>query len=235
MSSRNTVLSAIAVALVVFGVSCKQGDEFDEASTARAPDEPLATQGSNRPTGRDRSKGQVPPGHPPVSGEVEKGSTGGGSAADSPNTMPVDWETPSSWKSEEPSSDMRKAQYRIPGPEGGSAATLAVFHFPSGGGGVEQNIQRWSGQFKSDGGAAEPETEERTVRGLKVHTVELSGTYNPGVGMGAGEPKDDHMMLGAIVETGGGVVVFKMVGPAETVRDTTEAFDQFVSSLKPGG
>ena len=61
---------------------------------------------------------------------------------------------PAGWRSGQPSSPMRKAELRVPGPEGTGAAgeaIITVFHFgPGQGGTVQQNIDRWFGQFDGD-------------------------------------------------------------------------------------
>ena len=55
---------------------------------------------------------------------------------------------PEGWVEEKPSSSMRVAQYRLPGSESlGGDAELAVFS--AIGGTVDQNVQRWLGQFES--------------------------------------------------------------------------------------
>jgi len=240
MRVRTAALLCSVVVWLGLGSSCERGDEFSEAPAARAPEEPLGAGAAARDPGTSGSqaRGEVPPGHPPVGGTMEasggtRAGAGGGREPDSAD-VPVEWEVPSGWERQPPSSQMRAAEYRIPGPTEAEPATLAVFHFPSGGGSVERNIDRWAGQFETGDGAADPETGERTVRGLTVHTVELSGTYDPGMGMGADGPEPNRKMLGAIVEVGSGSVVFKMVGPRATVRSQSDAFDAFISSLKPG-
>jgi hypothetical protein len=120
---------------------------------------------------------------------------------------------------------MRTAEYEIAGPDGASPATLAVYHFPGGGGKVQANIDRWTGQFQAEQGDVDPQTEIRTIDGMKVHTVDLSGTFNAGVGMGSGEPKENYRLLAAIAEADRGKVVFKMVGPAPTIAAHAGEFE----------
>ena len=47
---------------------------------------------------------------------------------------------------------MRVVQYSLPGSEDAEAASLVVYHFEGSGGTVEQNIDRWAGQFESEDG-----------------------------------------------------------------------------------
>src|SRR4051812_24921505 len=80
----------------------------------------------------------------------------------------VTFSVPRSWKSEEPSSRMRLAQIKV-GPEKGDdeAAELAIFAFPGGGGTVQQNLDRWKGQFKAEGGKG-PEFKTDDRKGKNV-------------------------------------------------------------------
>jgi hypothetical protein len=75
----------------------------------------------------------LPPGHPPtgespVPPSVPAPAPGSGTARQA-----LTWTLPSGWTEEAPSSSMRRAQYRIPGP--GGPAECAVFYFGPGQGG----------------------------------------------------------------------------------------------------
>src|SRR5262245_29418362 len=61
----------------------------------------------------------------------------------------VSWTVPGRW-SREPDRAMRLATYSIPpAPGDGTGAECAVFYFgPRQGGGVDENIGRWVGQFE---------------------------------------------------------------------------------------
>ena len=78
------------------------------------------------------------------------------------------WTAPAGWVTESPSSNFRKAQYRLPrvdqDPED---ASCIVFHFQGGGGGVEANLQRWYGQFTQPDGR--PSNEVATVKRSSVN------------------------------------------------------------------
>jgi hypothetical protein len=132
---------------------------------------------------------------------------------------------------------MRKAQYRLPGPEDANPATMAVYYFGARGGGTPKaNIDRWIGQFEPSGERTPREAADiskETIGGMTVHRVDIQGRFNPGRGMGAGKAKDGRRLRGVIAESSKGMVFFKLVGPAETVKTHDEAFEQFVSSLKP--
>src|SRR5262245_15262290 len=78
-------------------------------------------------------------------GEVVADASGGGGEAPAGS---IEFTMRSDWENKPPSSSMRMAQAVIPGP--GGAGDFAVFFFgPGGGGGVEDNIQRWIGQMET--------------------------------------------------------------------------------------
>jgi hypothetical protein len=138
----------------------------------------------------------------------------------------IRWTVPSNWKSqgERP---MRLATYQIP--EGGECA---VYYFGQGqGGSAEANIDRWKGQFEGSRDAAK--VEKRTIHGLKVTTLDVSGAYT---GMGGpsapqGPPKQGYRLLGAIVEGPQGSIFFKFAGPMKTVAQNQSAFEKMLSTL----
>jgi hypothetical protein len=138
------------------------------------------------------------------------------------------WTAPSNWKSqgERP---MRLATYSVP-----EGAECGVYYFGQGqGGGVDANIDRWVGQFQQPQG--KPKVERRNIHGLKITTVDVSGSYT---GMGGprapeGPPKQGYRLLGAVVEGPQGSLFFKFIGPAKTVAQNQPAFDKLLSSLGP--
>jgi hypothetical protein len=134
----------------------------------------------------------------------------------------IAFKAPEAWKKEEPSSNMRKGQYKIPDKEKTAKdAELAIFYFGANAGGIKANVDRWAKQM----GAEEVKTE--TIEGAhKIHLLDLKGTYT---GDAAAGPQENQRMLGAIVEAGDGPWFFKLVGPADTVGDWK---DEYVAMLK---
>jgi hypothetical protein len=139
----------------------------------------------------------------------------------------IRWTAPSTWKSEG-DRPMRLATYQIP--EGGECA---VYYFGQGqGGSAEANIDRWKGQFEGSKDAA-AKVEKRTIHGLKVTTLDVSGAYT---GMGGpsapqGPPKQGYRLLGALVEGPQGTIFFKFAGPLKTVAQNQSAFEKMLSTL----
>lgn len=139
------------------------------------------------------------------------------------------------WLEEEPANSMRAAQFRLPGEAG--EATLVVYHFGSGGGSLEANLERWAGQFEQpDGGdsAARMGRSERRVGDLDVVVVDLAGTYvaetSPGSGEFVNEP--DWRMLAAVIDAPQGPYYAKLVGPQATVAAHAARFDAFLDGLR---
>ncbi len=150
------------------------------------------------------------------------------------------WTTPANWKAEA-QRPMRLATYTIPPATGDHAGSeCGVYYFgPGQGGSVEANMDRWIGQFLQPNGQPSKDAaklEKKTVHGLKVTTVDVSGAYT---GMGgpnaqpAGPPKTGYRLLGAIVEGPQGSIFFKFTGPAKTVGENKSAFDKMLAGIAP--
>ena len=159
----------------------------------------------------------------------------GGAPAAAPQgaapSAPVKWTAPARWESK-PASGMRAATYIIPAAAGDSeGGELAVF--TNIGGGVQANIDRWIGQFEA-ADAPKAKQKKETLNGFSVTTIDLTGTFKGG-GMAMGQtsgPKSGYRLLGAIVETSGGEVFFKMTGPTKTITAAQNEFQDLLKSLK---
>ncbi|MEO6708976.1 MAG: hypothetical protein ABI054_13770 [Planctomycetota bacterium] len=143
------------------------------------------------------------------------------------------------WVTEQPSSGMRKAQFRLPhGEEAGEDASLVVYYFGGQGGSREANIERWVGQFEQPDGSPSAEAlqqSERKIAGLEVFDAALSGTYVAETAPGSGERvnKPEWRMLASIVEAKDGPWYFKLVGPAATVAKWEQSYATFMNSIRP--
>jgi hypothetical protein len=136
---------------------------------------------------------------------------------------------PAGWKRNPPANAMRLAEAAVPSASNDPAKACLVV-FSTAGGSVEDNIARWSGQVRDDKGQpAQPKTDAKTVDGLKVSTVEMTGTY---AGMGDGSPQTNWTLRGAIIETPGGLLFIKMTGPSAEMSAALPAFNTLVESLK---
>jgi hypothetical protein len=144
----------------------------------------------------------------------------------------IQWTAPPGWKAQA-QRPMRAATYAVPAVAGDKEdGECAVFYFgPGQGGGVEANIQRWISQFET---TAKPQTAKKTVAGLPVTTIDLSGTYLASAGpmSPTKTSKPGYRLLGGIVEGPQGAVFFKFTGPVKTVAANQAAFDKLLSSVR---
>jgi hypothetical protein len=141
---------------------------------------------------------------------------------------------PAQWQAQQPASNFRLAQLRVPAAPGASDGEVVVFHFGAGqGGSAAANVARWTSQFAgADGKPVSPRTETFQVGGLPATLVELRGTYARGVGGMAGAPKPDQMLLAAVVEAPEGNVIFQLHGDRATVEANRRAFVDMVRGWK---
>lgn len=163
------------------------------------------------------------PGAPAVSAGSAPASVGG-----------LTFPTPAEWKSRQPGSSMRLAEYAVPG--SGGEASLVVFRFP-GGGTAQDNIARWVGQF--DGAAASnggkgPMVETAQRDGLTLTSLDVSGNYAGAQmpGAPAQPPIDDARLLALVVEGKGDPFFLKLQGPGATVGEWSEAWAKIVASIR---
>jgi hypothetical protein len=140
---------------------------------------------------------------------------------------------PDTWVRQQPDFPVRLHQFAVPGPPGVPAGTFVVYHFgPDRGGTVEENIVRWTGLFKAEGGGpATPRVRRLHVAGLPVTTVELRGTYSRGMGPVPGPPLPDQILLVAVLETPHGNVTLQLYGASATVEQSRAAFAAVVQSV----
>ena len=119
-----------------------------------------------------------------------------------------------------------------------AASAACITSVPARAAACRRILDRWIGQFLQAGGKSAKSAakiESRSVRGLKITTVDVSGAYS---GMGGpmaqpGKPVPGYRLLGAIVEGTQGSVFFKFTGPAQTVAQNQTAFSKMLDSLSP--
>lgn len=149
---------------------------------------------------------------------------------------------PPAWKARPAASSMRVAEFVVPRVAGdGEDGELIVYFFGSFfgrlAGGVDANIDRWIGQMQQPDGSRSKDKarrEEQTINGLKVTTIDLSGTYVAEVRPGAAERynKPNFRLRAAVAETKSGPYYLKMTGPAKTMAAADADFKKFVATLR---
>jgi hypothetical protein len=146
---------------------------------------------------------------------------------------------PAGWTVKTPASSMRVAEFTVPKVSGDKDdASLVVYFFGANGGGtVQANVDRWISQMSQPDGKASKDlakTATMTVNGLKVSTVDVSGTFVAEMSPGSAEHFNypGWRLRAAVVETSGGVYYVKLTGPAATVAKNEAAYTAFLQSLK---
>jgi hypothetical protein len=176
--------------------------------------------------------GALPPGHPPLGGSGMGAGMGMGAGAPRAEA-PLIWTVPAGWQVTAPSSSMRIAQFQLADVDG-MAVECKIF----GGilGGVDANIERWVGQFKTpEGGPITDGTKitKSESNGLTVTTLDVSGIFGGGMGAtAAGDEQQTWRMLASVVEGAPTPIQVQLVGPADVVSEHAERYQQFVESLK---
>ncbi len=146
---------------------------------------------------------------------------------------------PAGWIKEQPGSSMRVAQFKLPRVEGDSEdASLVIYFFGAGqGGAVADNVDRWVNQMQQPDGSPSKDkakTETLTSNGLKVTTVDVSGTYTAQMSPGSDSRHNDsnQRLRAAVVETPRGNYFAKLIGPEKTVSHWDQSFGDFVKSFE---
>jgi hypothetical protein len=145
---------------------------------------------------------------------------------------------PSGWKAVATSSSMRVGQFALPRVAGDAEdGELVVYYFGGSGGSVEANIERWVGQLQQPDGrpsTAVMKRESRTVNGLKMTLVDVSGTYVAEMMPGSAQRHNSpgFRLRAAVIETANGPYFVKLTGPAKTIAAFDKQYDSFLSSIK---
>ncbi len=133
---------------------------------------------------------------------------------------------PETWKQEQPKSRLRLSQFEIPvAKEDKEPGLLTVSFFGGGGGGIDANIQRWVGQFDSQGRKATITT-GTSEQGV-YYFADIKGTYMKPVGppfLRKTEKTPGSRMLAVFLNVEGkGNYFLKMTGPEKTVAAAVKA------------
>lgn len=170
----------------------------------------------------------------PARAADEKKDAGKGTAVDLGGMQS---RTPASWKEEEPSNQMRYAQFRLPKVgDDKRDAEVVIFNL---GGSARDNVARWKDQFLPPPGKNSDDVAKVTemkVGDAKVTYLDIHGTYlfkaqpfNPAA---KAEKLSDYRMLGVIFQTPQKQYQIRCVGPAATVGHYKPGFDEWLKSFK---
>ena len=149
------------------------------------------------------------------------------------------FKAPDGWTTEQASSLMRVAQYKLPKAEGDKEdALLVLYYFGATQGGTAQaNIDRWISQMQQPDGSSSKDrakTESMTVNGLKVTTVDVTGTYTAEMAPGSKtfHNDDNYRLRAAVVETPKGNYFVKLSGPARTIARWDQSYNDYLKSFE---
>ncbi|MBS0208597.1 MAG: hypothetical protein JSS27_06540 [Planctomycetes bacterium] len=148
---------------------------------------------------------------------------------------------PEGWKATQPKSRIIEYEFEIAPVEGDSAAGRTTVM--GAGGSIDDNINRWYGQFnQADGSSTKDKAklDKRTVSGQEVVVVDVSGTYMDRPGPFAPGPaieRPNYRMLAAIISLKkdgkpAGNYFIKFYGPQATVAKHEAAFLKMIDSLQ---
>lgn len=143
-------------------------------------------------------------------------------------------DVPEEWKKANPRMRMIEHEYTLPGEPGDARLTMM-----SASGTVEDNLERWKGQF-SGGDEKKNKSEKFKVGDRTVHLVILNGTYKDMIGGpfagGRTVERPDYAMLGAIIVEGDGArgakYFVKAVGPQPVIEQNIEPFKKMLKGLQ---
>jgi hypothetical protein len=149
------------------------------------------------------------------------------------------FKTPDGWISEQPPSKMRVAQFKLPKAEGDSEdGSLVLYYFGATQGGSSQaNIDRWISQMQQPDGSSSKDkakTETMAVNGLKVTSVDVTGTYTAEMAPGSQTFHNDanYRLRAAVIETPKGNYFVKLAGPAKTVARWDKEYNDYLKSFE---
>ena len=152
---------------------------------------------------------------------------------------------PTTWKQSPASNNLRTAQFAIPKVEGDrDDAELVVYFFGGAGGGVNANLERWSGQFQP-GGKKQKIYKGESKQG-EYYLLDITGVYNKPIGPPINRqtnPTPGYQMLAVVLMVKDkGNYFLKLTGPQKTVAAASKALRGAIDAdlkkeaeLKPEG
>ena len=143
---------------------------------------------------------------------------------------------PAGWEPKEPANNIIESEFEAPPAEGDERPGRITIM--SAGGSIEQNLDRWYGQFKQPDGSdtkeAAGEPKKIEAAGTEIILVDIKGTFiDKPPRAQKGVEREGYRMLGAIVVTkDSGKSFIKFYGPEKTVGEYAEAFEEMLKNLK---
>jgi len=239
--------ATILITVIAAACGCETQESSPTTSpTAPPPAHPAVKDPSVPGASTPSMPSDLPHGHPPIAAPKD-GAPSPGSGATAPASAPaagagalaqklaahgLALQVPAGWVEEGGSRPMRIGTIKLPrvegDPEDGELSVSAV------GGGLEQNIERWRGQFQEK---PQPVLEKKDVNGLAVTRVEMDGTFSAGMMAQPVPPKPGTKLIGLIVEMPGSqeLIFFKAWGPKATMERWKPSFEELARSFGKSG
>ena len=141
---------------------------------------------------------------------------------------------PGAWKKIQPKFDFYHAEFNIPKADGDEKEGRITFS--QVGGSIDQNLDRWEGQFVDIDTANEEHVkkEKATISGLNVQMIRIAGTFQDGAGPFAPKTKRaDYVLIGAAIEMEKGANVYiKSYGPKKTMAANAKVIKEMIKAMK---
>lgn len=138
---------------------------------------------------------------------------------------------PVTWKQQPPANKLRLAQFEVPAHgDDKEAAEISAFNF-GGGNTVEDNVERWKGQFLP--AQRQFSMEQGKIKLGDYVLVELAGTYKKPTGppfQRRTTPMPGAKMLVTMISTEQGTYFIKLVGPNDTVTAAAADFRKSIGA-----
>jgi hypothetical protein len=143
---------------------------------------------------------------------------------------------PKDWTTKPVTSSMRAADLVLPAKPGAEAELIVYYFGAQGAGSVDDNLDRWLGQFDQPDGKKSRDVakiEKTKFAGQTATYVSVAGHFAAEAMPGTGAvDKPNQALLAAIVDSPSGPYYFKLVGAKPTVDAQTAAFRGMLDSLK---
>ena len=209
-------------ALLLTACQSKGPTPKEGSATATETQKPTADPHAGLDFAPQQQANEIPRPEPDASGKIDLGA--------------VTIQAPKSWTFEKPRALMRRAQFKVPGPDG-EAETVVFFMGSAGAGSQQANIDRWIAQFTHKDGSpiGDVKPVDKKVSGFDVTQIEVVGEYDGGMTPGGqpGQATSEQRLIAAIVGTPQGPYYIKLLGPDATVAANRKAFDGMIGSIKP--
>jgi len=147
--------------------------------------------------------------------------------------------TPSTWKEETPTSDMRLTQFKLPKAEGDPEdAQLIIFYFKGGSGEPDANLKRQLAKFKPAEGKDKVVVKLDKIQVGKIEAPyqDITGTllskFPPNAPTAKVTEKSNYRQLYVILITDKGDFYPTLIGPAKTVDKHKKDFEEFLKNFK---